>query len=131
MPDLISYHEEKLVENEMVFREVNESVQKNFDKLIEIAKEDNQESLVQYSDDPMHYYCECADENCHERIIIAPSEYSSIHENRKRFVISKNHEVPSIEKVVIKKPDYFVVEKNNILSEKQPMSLNPTDVDNS
>lgn len=130
MADSASFPEQNLVENEMVFREFNENFQKGLDKLKKIAKEDSQEYMVQDSDMPMHYVCECADENCQKRIVIKPSEYENIHKNRKQFVVSIDHDVPSVEKIIRKEPGYFVVEKHAIIDSK-PTTLHQTDVDNS
>lgn len=100
-----------MAENEVYFRQQNESVQEGFKSLIKLANEIGQEDLIQETDTPLHFYCECSDENCRERIVIKPSEYTKIHANRNQFVIVPNHEVTNIEKVVAETPEYFVVQK--------------------
>lgn len=124
-----SISQRRMVENEVVFRERNESVQKGFEELVNIAKEDGQESLINDNDEPLHFYCECADENCRERILLKPSKYKQIHKKRNRFIVIEGHDVKNIEKVVAKKSKYWVVEKFF----KPPATasgLNPTAVDN-
>ncbi len=131
MTDSTATPEQQLVENEVVFREFNEGVQKGFNRLKKIAKEDSQEYLVHdTSNIPIHYLCECADENCQKRIVIKPSVYDRIHKNRKRFIVSIDHDVPSIEKIVHKEPNYFVVEKHKIVHTEHA-TLHKTDIDNS
>lgn len=129
MSNSTSSSENNLTENEMVFRNLNEGAHKSLEQLKRMAKEDGQEYLVHDTDTPMHYYCECADENCHKRLVIKPSEYTRIHSNRKHFIVSKEHDIPSIEKIVGKKAGYYIVEKYK-LPRNTPTSLNETDVDN-
>ena len=129
MSEPTPFPERKLIENEMVFRRFNEGVQDSLSTLKKIAKEDGQEHLVKDTNLTMHFYCECADEDCRERIIITSSYYDRIHKNRKRFIVKKNHEVVSVEKVVGRETDYNIVEKYNILT-KEPASLNRTDLEN-
>lgn len=101
----------RMAENEVVFREYNEKVQKGFDDLAKIAKEEGHAELAVQDDKPLHFFCECSDENCHKRILLKPSAYNEMHANRKRFVIIRGHETDSIEKVVQKKSTFNLVEK--------------------
>ncbi len=59
----------------------------------------------------LHFYCECSNEDCHERIALPLSKYKEIHSDRSRFIVMPEHEVPSIENVVSKKTKYSVVDK--------------------
>lgn len=102
----------RLVENEVYFRQYNEGVLRNLDDLIELAKQHGQEEHIEDSDTPLHFYCECSNENCRDRVVIRPSEYNKIHKNRDRFVIACGHEVREIERVIDKRPGYWVVEKH-------------------
>jgi 16S rRNA C1402 (ribose-2'-O) methylase RsmI len=122
--------ERRMVENEAIFRESNEKLQKTFNKLKQIAKEDGQEHLVEELDTALEFYCECSDENCYKRVKLTLSEHTRIHKNRSRFTVIGGHEVDSIEKVIEKKPDYYIVEKYSDPPES-PGTLNATSVDNS
>jgi len=63
------------------------------------------------------------------RLPITLAEYTSIHEDRQCFVVVPGHEVVAIEKVVMKAPQYTVVEKF-IDAPEHPQKLNETAVNN-
>lgn len=109
MNDLLS--EQRQIDNEVVFRQANERVQSALAELKSMAKTEHYNYLPKQSDAPIHFYCECSDENCKKRIIIKPSLYKEIHTSRKRFLIKPSHGVPSIERIVFKESAYTVVEK--------------------
>lgn len=122
--------EQRLAENEAIFRKLNEQVIAGVEQTNRLAREDNQPefSVTSKSDDaPLQFFCECADENCTGRVSMNLLEYRKIHKNRKRFVILPGHEVTSVEKVVFEKPTYTVVEKGETPPEN-PKTLNPTSV---
>lgn len=116
-------------ENEVVFRRANERVQQGFHVIKEMAKEDGHDGFVANHNIPLHFYCECSDENCRQRIIMDPLLYENIHADRSKFVIIPGHETDSIEKIITKKPDYFVVKKF-IKPPEDVTELKETDVDN-
>lgn len=101
----------RLAENEVVFRSYNENMQKGLGDLAQVAKEDSQEHLMLDPDAPLHFYCECSDENCDQRILLTSREYASIHAKRNRFIVIPNHEVKSIEHIVQSFDSYSVIEK--------------------
>ncbi|MGH7195803.1 MAG: hypothetical protein ACREGA_03430 [Candidatus Saccharimonadales bacterium] len=119
-----------LAENEAVFREYNEGVQKGLDELKKVAAEEDQQYLAQEINSPLHFYCECADENCRERIQLTPKEYKEVHANRSRFIVVAGHNVAALEKVVGRELEYWVVEKF-IKPPNTAKKLNATPVDNS
>lgn len=100
-----------MAENQVVFRQHNEKVQKGLEKLKKIAQEHGQEAYVKESNTPLYFYCECSDEKCRERIQLHPSRYNEIHRDRTKFVILCGHEVESIERVIKKEADHCIVEK--------------------
>jgi hypothetical protein len=112
------------VENEVIFREYNESVEKKFKSLKEMAKKEGQEEFIKEKDIPLHFYCECSDIECKKRVIVKPSIYKKIHENRSKFIIICGHEIEEIEYVLDKTDEYCVIEKR----EKAPESID--DIDN-
>lgn len=118
----------RLVENEAVFRSHNENVQQGLKKLNDIASSEGY-SATNTDGLSLQLYCECSDENCTLRIPLKIDAYGDIHKNRQHFVVIPGHEFNSIEKVVIKKPAYYVVEKFAEAPEN-PHKLNKTKVTN-
>ena len=122
--------ERRMAQNEVVFRRFNEKVQKGFQDIKQMAVETNQEHLIQIDDTPLHFYCECSDENCRKRVMLKPSAYRKIHRNRRRFVLICGHETVQIEKVVGRFDNYCVVEKS-VAVPSTATTLQATSVDNS
>lgn len=118
-----------MIENEVVFRHHNERVQKNFQEIKQLAREANQEYLVRDDDTALHFYCECSDENCRQRVQMKPTVYTKIHKRRNCFVLISGHDVKRIERVIQKEKHYWVVEKFVKLPETV-RELQPTNVDN-
>lgn len=122
--------ERRQIENEMIFRRANELVGDNLDKIDANHIEDGNPHLVRDEDISLQFKCECSDENCDARIPIKLNDYQTIHKNRDAFVIKLNHQIDSIEKVILKEAGYSVVEKNNSTAEPGK-DLNDTSVNNS
>lgn len=122
--------ERRQIENEMIFRRVNEKVGDDLDALDAAFIEDNHPELIRTVDLLLHLKCECSDENCDARIPIKLSVYRTIHENRDAFIIKLKHQVAAIEKVIKTEDFYCVVEKNNSTAEPSD-KLNKTSIDNS
>lgn len=122
--------ERRMAENEVFFRQQNEEMQKSIEAFTAMAKQDGHDDLLDNDDTPLHFYCECSDENCRKRIELQPSKYDKIHKKRNRFLIICGHEAPSVEQVVERKDGFCVVEK---LVPPPPLAprLQPTPVDNS
>ncbi len=102
--------ERRQIENEVVFRQTNEQIQKDLDALNDMAKKEDTH-LPDTDDLVLYFYCECSDENCQERIGIKLSLYNDFHNNRKQFLISPNHESLAVERIILKDSNYTVVEK--------------------
>lgn len=124
--------ERKQIENEMLFRRVNEKVGDDLDYLDELHIADGNPHLVRNDDLLLKFKCECSDENCDVRIPMRLSQYKKIHEDRSTFVIRPNHEVKPIEKVIEVGDTYSVVRKNNVTAEPEMgAKFNKTNLDNS
>jgi len=121
--------ERRQIENEMIFRRVNEKIGDGLDDLDAMHIEDNKPHLIRDKDLLLHFKCECSDENCDARIAIKLSVYREIHENRDAFIIKLNHQVTAIEKVILSEDSYSVVEKNNSTDEPGD-TLNTTSINN-
>lgn len=93
--------ERRLVENEVIFREVNKSVQQFADEEMDAS-----------SSTPLSFYCECANPDCTERIPMTAARYKELHVGKKLFVVLPGHVFPRVETVVKKEPDFQVVEKH-------------------
>jgi hypothetical protein len=116
-------------ENEVFFRGRNEEIQKSFDDIKEMAEEDGQALIINEIDIPLHFYCECADENCDKRVVIKPSHYNDIHKKRDNFIIIPGHQVVGLEEVVARQKRYYVVKK--LVEHPESVDkLNKTEVDN-
>lgn len=100
-----------MAENEVVFREYNERIQRGFDELAKLAEEEGRSDLVFEDDLPLQFYCECSDEDCRERLLLKPSEYAQIHDKRTRFIVVKGHQTDAIEQVVRETTRYSIVQK--------------------
>lgn len=123
------YSERRLVENEVVFRQRNEQITKDLEALQKAAESEGHDSIAQNakydSGVPLHFYCECSDENCRQRIVLKPKEYSELHANSSQFIVIPGHHVPKIERVVLTTGNYEVVEKY-ITPPATADHLNPT-----
>lgn len=121
--------ERRQIENEMIFRRVNEKVGDGLEDLDAMHIEDDNPQLVWDDNTLLNFKCECSDENCEKRIAIKLSDYKKIHENRKAFIILPKHQVEEIEEIILTKDTYSVVEKNHSTDEPKG-DLNTTSVDN-
>jgi hypothetical protein len=86
--------------NQSRYREVNERVQRineAFDGLLELGD----------------WICECANEECSERLQLTHEEYEAVRADGTRFAIvpSDDHVVADVELVVERHERYWVVEK--------------------
>jgi hypothetical protein len=125
----MSNSKRRLIENELVFRESNESIKAGIDQLHEMAKEEGYHPIELDGDSQLNFYCECSDENCTQRIKLTPNEYEKLHKQRDIFTVVCGHELEDVEEVVEKRENYCVVRKfkHPPLS---PKGLNVTDVQN-
>ena len=97
-----SYSERRLVENEAIFKQINNDVK---DFVLEDAP------FSEYAKKELNFYCECSDINCRERIRLTAQTYEDLHENKKQFIIKNGHEIPEIEKIIRESNGYLIVEK--------------------
>lgn len=95
--------ERRLVENELLFRAANQKVQK------QVQKDHLPRNGVDES--KLHFYCECSNFHCRDRVIITADEYDAAHTDTKYFTIIPGHENRAVEKVIRKTLSYSVVEK--------------------
>ena len=109
----ISETERKQIENEMIFRRMNEKVGDDLDAIDSLHREEGNVHLIRDDDLLLQFKCECSDENCDERIPLRLSKYREIHGDRSTFIVKVNHQVDLIEKIISGEKEYSVVKKNN------------------
>jgi hypothetical protein len=92
---------ERAARNELLFREVNESID---------AGEMDINPLF------TAFMCECADDTCFERVSLTSEEYSSVRKmGPVFFVLKPGHADPDLERVVGGEADrYDIVEKHGV-----------------
>jgi hypothetical protein len=90
--------EERLAENEILFREVNERIRELQTDV--------------WGSHEIDFMCECANGACTAVLTLTPAEYEELRGNSRRFAVLPGHEVEDIERVVKTHPGYLVVEKN-------------------
>lgn len=95
--------EERLGANEALFREVNERVAEVAERFI---AGDTRDSRFDFN-------CECGNRDCAEQIALTVAEYEAVRAEATRFALVPGHEVPDIERVVERHPNYLVVEKED------------------
>ena len=90
--------EERLANNEIVFRTVNESIQ---ELATSFGGPDNYE-----------FICECSARGCVELVKLTRVQYEHVRAEGVRFFVVPGHENAEVEVVVETRPTYFVVEKD-------------------
>ena len=78
---------------------------------------DSKDKLKAYMPDELHdsalidFYCECSDEECEARVSLTLDAYEALHNTKARFVITKGHDQPKVEKVHRNINNISIVEK--------------------
>jgi hypothetical protein len=102
----VDAREERLANNEVLFREVNER--------IESAAE--QQSRPR-DDHVYEFLCECSNIGCDLRLPLTLSAYEGVRADPTCFVVAPGHELPEIEEVVYFCESYQVVRKEGDAAE--------------
>ena len=120
------------IENEMLYRRMNEKVGDDLGALDAEHIDNNDLYLIRDDDLLINFKCECSDESCSQRIPMKLSQYQSIHMQRSTFIVKPDHQVEPIETVIQSGPEYNIVKKNNTTPDPVVDSeLNNTSIDNS
>lgn len=128
----ISSAERHQIENEMLFRRMNEKVGDDLGALDASYIEDEEIFMIRDDAVLINFKCECSDENCSGRIPLKLSGYQDIHVDRGTFIVLPNHQVDPIETVISSTATYSIVIKNNSTpSPAKGQELNDTTIDNS
>jgi len=91
----VSSREQRLAENEILFRRVNERIAE----------------LTDSWPGELDLVCECANEDCHQVLHLSVEEYELLRRNPRRFAVLPGHEILEIETVVERHRQYLIVEK--------------------
>lgn len=86
--------EERLAMNEVLFRKAN-------DRIDEKAE----------TGELIEFYCECSNRDCDLRIAVTAHEFETVRTRPTQFLVRPGHEIPDIERVIVRTPVYLVVEK--------------------
>lgn len=116
---------QRMTENEAVFRRYNEKVEKDLRTMQEMAEADGFPVSHDHDHLSFHFYCECSDENCIERIPMRLPVYKDIHARRDTFIAIPGHEELLVEDVIGREETYVTVRKHKTPSEN-PDSLQKT-----
>jgi hypothetical protein len=89
--------EQRLAQNEVLFREVNERVETLAHQLGPNV--------------PYEFLCECANADCTFRLTLPLKAYESVRADPQQFVVLPLHYTPEVEDLVLKEDAYWVVRK--------------------
>ena len=98
--------QERAAQNQSLFRDVNERV-----------KELNESYHI--TDPITEWVCECASDDCFDRIEMSAREYENLRRHGSRFFVypTEQHVWPEAENVVERTPNYWIVEKIELSGE--------------
>ena len=88
---------DRIAHNETLFRDVNER--------IEAGQWPTERGA------PVAFRCECGSLRCNLLLELTLDAYEEVRASATHFVLVPGHEIPEIERVVEREPDYVVVEK--------------------
>ncbi len=89
----------RLVENENLFREVNERIERLASTL--------------HGPGPFGFLCECSNRDCEQRVTLTLAAYEAVRAQGDRFLVAPGHVFPDIERVVESHEGYEVVDKDD------------------
>lgn len=89
--------ESRIAKNEAISREINEGIE---------------EAMASVSPEGyVRMVCECGRPECELLIAITVAEYEDARRDARRFVVTNDHVIPDVERVVTQTERYTVVEK--------------------
>ena len=95
--------EQRLAQNEALFREVNERVDAIAHKLGPNV--------------PYEFLCECANADCTFRVTLPTSIYEAVRSDPTQFVTLPNHFTPEVEELIVQEETYWIVRKTGEAAE--------------
>ena len=88
--------EQRIVENEILFRSVNEWIDELSDNWGGVAIE---------------FMCECGDPSCTQVLSLRPGEYEQLRSNPLWFAVLPGHQIEDVERVIMEHERYLIVAK--------------------
>jgi hypothetical protein len=105
--------EERLARNESLFRDLNEQVEL-------VAKPLDSDAHL------FSFFCECSNIDCTLAMPMSLAVYEGVRADPTTFVVAPGHDLPEIEEVVHRTPDYQIVRKQGdaarLVTEEDPRS---------
>ena len=89
--------EERIAQNEALFREVNERVR-------EVHAGEREERIS--------FLCECGREECTETIYLSLAEYEDVRSDATQFAVAPGHEIGDVEAPIRRKNGFVLVRKH-------------------
>jgi len=108
---LDSLNQQRLKENEIIFRKANESVAEFVEEQI------GGDAAI------LPFYCECSTPECRQRIKISTKLYKQLHDKDRRFIALPGHDNPDIEKVIKTSIDFIVLEKFGAMPSEKSVDI--------
>lgn len=102
--------EERKARTESAFREVNERIAEN---------------ARRFDAGSTEFICECDDPQCTARVEATLEEYEDVRANGAQFLLAPGHGDGAIERTVLEKPAFDVVEKMSRVARAVARRLNP------
>jgi hypothetical protein len=108
---MMSEREVRIGRTEALFRDVNERIA---------------ESAERFDADEADFVCECADQQCVERLAATLDEYEQVRAYGDRFLLVPGHEDPDVERVVARpRRRLAIVKKVNDVVARTVRRLDP------
>jgi hypothetical protein len=99
----VDERERRIGQNEVLFREVNERIQRLSQSL--------------QSTDSITILCECGDPSCAEQIKVSLAEYERVRQDATLFFVRPGHELKEVEHIVERHGEHNVVRKEDSAAE--------------
>jgi hypothetical protein len=96
---VLDERKERVARNETRFREINENLRTDLEKLPSAPS-------------AVAFVCECGLSACTGIVEMGIGEYEAVRASSRRFLILPGHEIPDTERVIERLAGYFVVEKD-------------------
>jgi hypothetical protein len=93
----VDQREQRMAQNEALFREVNERIKSTADGLGSTAD--------------FEYFCECANADCTFQISLTAAEYENVRADATQFVVLPQHFTPEVETLASERKAYWIVRK--------------------
>jgi hypothetical protein len=99
----VDRREERLAQNEALFRDVNENIK--------------QAASRPTDGHVFRFLCECSNTDCTLLLPLTLEQYEEARADPKQFIVAPGHELPEIETVVSREASYEVVRKHGEAAE--------------